>query len=171
MIHILQTEISDKKIRSVLTPLLWAVFIIYMAVLFYVTLLAWNYGASFGPQGPGGRNYNLVPFRSIYRIAVFSPGLADPLRILAGNIVLFIPFGFILGLLSRKKSRAVLTITFAAMLVSTFIEVNQFIFTHRVANIDDVILNTLGALIGVIAAIFIGFLLRRVIWISVKNRQ
>ncbi len=85
--------------------------------------------------------------------------------------MLFIPFGFILGLLSRKKSRAVLTITFAAMLVSTFIEVNQFIFTHRVANIDDVILNTLGALIGVIAAIFIGFLLRRVIWISVKNRQ
>ncbi|WP_198153541.1 VanZ family protein [Thalassobacillus sp. C254] len=150
--------------------MLWAVFIIYMAVLFYVTLLAWNYGASFGPQVQAGEITISFPFAAFIEL-LCSAGASRPLRILAGNIVLFIPFGFILGLLSRKKSRAILTITVAAMLVSTFIEVNQFIFTHRVANVDDVILNTLGALIGVIAAIFIGFLLRRVIWISVKNRQ
>ncbi|GAK01740.1 hypothetical protein JCM19055_4946 [Geomicrobium sp. JCM 19055] len=46
------------------------------------------------PDGPGGRHYNLIPFRSIYRIGVFSPDVIDPIKILIGNVLLFVPFGF-----------------------------------------------------------------------------
>ncbi|WP_091271135.1 VanZ family protein [Alteribacillus persepolensis] len=122
--------------------------LLYFSVLFYITLFAWNYGSSYGALGPGGRNYNLIPFRSIYRIAYYSPTIDNPLRILGGNIMMFIPFGVLTALISYRKRRAFWLIPLLSVLLSMFIEVNQFIFTHRVANIDDVILNTAGGIIG-----------------------
>ncbi|ARK30835.1 VanZ family protein [Halalkalibacter krulwichiae] len=136
----------------------------YLMALFYVTLLAWNYGASLGPTGPGGRNYNIIPFRSIYRIAVFSPTIMDPIRILVGNIVLFLPMGFLLPFISKKLRRLSLVVLLA-FLTSLLIEVSQFLFTHRVANIDDVILNTLGATIGYMVFYIVLWLKRRVVYI------
>ncbi|SDZ68157.1 VanZ like family protein [Evansella caseinilytica] len=132
----------------------WLLFI-YLIMLFYITLFAWNYGASFGQVGPGGRNYNLKVFYSIYRIAVYSKDIGDPIRILLGNIVLFIPFGFLFPMFlerfrQSKKPVGIILVTFIAMLLSCSIEMTQFIFTYRVANIDDVILNTTGGFIGVI---------------------
>ncbi|MGJ9381593.1 VanZ family protein [Salipaludibacillus sp. CF4.18] len=137
------------------TFLILITFLSYMGILFYVTFFAWNYGSSFGPAGPGGRNYNLDPFLSIYRIAVFSDNLGAPFRILVGNVLLFIPFGFLFPFVihrmkkSKQATSFFLTI-FLAMLLSIFIEISQFLFTFRVANIDDVILNTLGGIIGAI---------------------
>ncbi|MFC0560427.1 VanZ family protein [Halalkalibacter alkalisediminis] len=124
-----------------------ALFVTYLIALFYVTLLAWNYGASLGPVGPGGRNYNLIPFRSIYRIAVFSPTINDPIRILLGNVVLFMPLGFLIPSI-WVKLRRVAYIMAVGFSLSFLIEMSQFLFTQRVANVDDVILNTLGAVIG-----------------------
>lgn len=128
-------------------------FFIYLVVLFYITLFAWNYGASLGPVGPGGRNYNLNAFRSIYRIAVYSKDIMDPVRILVGNILLFVPFGFLGIQIIKKFHYSLGKITVLGMFVSIFIETYQFLFTYRVANIDDVILNTLGTFIG--ASIFV----------------
>ncbi|RSL33273.1 VanZ family protein [Salibacterium salarium] len=122
--------------------------LIYLSVLFYVTLLAWNHGSSYGPLGPGGRNYNVVPLRSIYRIAFFSPDVIDPLMILGGNIVMFIPFGMICASIVKKKRKALWLIPCTATILSIFIEINQYIFTHRVANVDDVLLNSLGGFLG-----------------------
>ncbi|MDT8860571.1 VanZ family protein [Alkalihalobacillus sp. MEB130] len=139
-------------------------FLIYIVALFYVTLFAWNYGASLGPAGPGGRNYNVIPFRSIYRIAVFSPQLSDPIRILVGNVILFLPLGFLLPALWRKAQSFVvmLTISFS---VSFVIETSQFLFTQRVANVDDLILNTLGGCIGLQLFFFVRWVKRRVVYI------
>lgn len=126
--------------------------VIYMSGLFYVTFFAWNYGASFGPQGPGGRNYNVEPLLSIYRIYTYgSPAIV--LRILIGDILLFVPFGILVTMLIDRMSgfkwytSGFLTVAAAAAL-STLIELNQFLFTFRVANIDDVILNTAGGMAG-----------------------
>lgn len=146
--HIDNDNRSSKKIS--LKSVLVFSFFLYLGLLIYVTLFAWNYGASFGPVGPGGRNYNLIPLRSIYRIAVFSPSIIDPLRILVGNIILFIPFGFLAPIVIKRLRKSLLTITFLGMFLSVSIEMSQFLFTHRVSNIDDVILNTLGAFIGAI---------------------
>ncbi|WP_332634076.1 VanZ family protein [Halalkalibacter flavus] len=139
-------------------------FLCYLIALFYVTLFAWNYGASLGPAGPGGRNYNLIPFRSIYRIAVFSPQLADPIRILLGNVVLFMPLGFLLPAIWSKARRfgVMIGIGFS---ISFFIEVSQFLFTQRVANVDDLILNTLGTSIGLFIFSIIRWVKRRTVYI------
>ncbi|KHF40488.1 VanZ family protein [Halalkalibacter okhensis] len=141
-----------------------SLFLCYLILLFYVTLFAWNYGASLGPTGPGGRNYNVIPFRSIYRIAVFSPQLADPIRILLGNIVLFIPLGFLLPAIWIKAQRLA-TIILVGFSVSLLIEVSQFLFTQRVANVDDVILNTLGASIGLFIFSIIRWTKSRIVYL------
>ncbi|MBB5174467.1 VanZ family protein [Texcoconibacillus texcoconensis] len=127
-------------------------FIVYVLFLFYITLFAWNHGASLGDEGPGGRNYNLVPGLSIYRIAVFSPTYIDPLIILLGNVLLFFPLGFFMTHLFKIKW-PLLFVTILGFFVSLFIEVNQFLFTQRVANVDDLILNTLGAFLGALFAL------------------
>ncbi|WP_227936066.1 VanZ family protein [Alkalihalobacillus deserti] len=139
-------------------------FLVYLTALFYVTLLAWNYGASLGPVGPGGRNYNFIPFRSIYRIAVFSPTISDPIRILVGNVVLFMPLGFLIPSIWVKWRRVVYIIAIGFCL-SLFIEVSQFLFTYRVANVDDVILNTVGATIGYMIFSIIFRLMKRIVYI------
>ena len=79
--------------------------LVYIIAVLYITLLAWNYGASLGPAGPGGRNYNVIPFRSIYRIATFSPTIIDPIRILLGNVIMFVPLGFLLPTIWRKHAK------------------------------------------------------------------
>lgn len=141
-----------------------ALFIAYLTALFYVTLLAWNYGASLGPVGPGGRNYNIIPFRSIYRIAVFSPTINDPIRILIGNIVLFVPLGFLIPSIWIKLRRIGYAIAIG-FCVSLLIEGSQFLFTYRVANVDDVILNTLGAITGYILFSILSSLKKRIVYI------
>ncbi|MBB6451166.1 glycopeptide antibiotics resistance protein [Geomicrobium halophilum] len=135
--------------RQPIKMLAWSFFAIYMAVLIYITMLAWNHGASLGPDGPGGRNYNLIPFRSIYRIGVFSPTFFDPLKILIGNVLLFVPLGFYLPLLF-KGLQSMGKIILVGAFVSLFIELYQFTFTLRVSDIDDLVLNTFGVFIGAV---------------------
>ncbi|MFB4164184.1 VanZ family protein [Alteribacillus sp. JSM 102045] len=143
-----RSSTTTNKIYIPWKKIVWFLLIVYLGILIYVTLFAWNYGSSYGPVGPGGRNYNLVPFRSIFRIAYYSPNIDNPVRILGGNVIMFLPFGVLMAFLFKKKRTALWLIPLLAIVLSTFIEINQFIFTHRVANVDDVILNTAGGLIG-----------------------
>ncbi|PYZ98139.1 VanZ family protein [Alteribacter lacisalsi] len=131
-----------------------ALFLLYLGAVFYVTFLAWNYGSSYSPPGEDGRNLNVVPFLSIYNIYTYSADPMVPVRILIGNIIMFVPFGFLLPLVYRRWRRSylgVLPVAFMALLASIAIEVNQYYFTYRVANVDDVILNTTGGLLGALA--------------------
>lgn len=68
-----------------------------------------------------------------------------------GNIILFIPLGIFLPLLSAKYRAFGRVIIFGA-LCSISIELTQFILRqfdiYRTVDIDDVILNTLGAILG-----------------------
>lgn len=69
---------------------------------------------------------------------------------LIGNIVLFMPFGFILR---YKDSRFTsLFIIAMACVFSCTIEVFQYIFICGITDIDDVLLNTLGAYLGCVIA-------------------
>ncbi|WP_420488180.1 VanZ family protein [Gottfriedia acidiceleris] len=60
-----------------------------------------------------------------------------------GNIILFVPFAFILT--SIKRSKKVILI---GLFLSVSIEVVQFMMSLRTSDIDDVILNTIGTYIG-----------------------
>ena len=62
------------------------------------------------------------------------------------NIIMFIPLGFLLPFLWKKYQKLTPTLLFG-FLFSLFIELSQLI-TLRATDIDDLIANTLGALIG-----------------------
>jgi len=67
----------------------------------------------------------------------------------ASNVVMFVPFGVLGGLLvSRRHRWAVLAVGCA---VSAAIETSQLLFLPtRVATVQDVVMNTLGAAIGLL---------------------
>lgn len=64
---------------------------------------------------------------------------------LLGNIGIFLPLGFLSGLLGRRP--AFWRSTLIGLFCSAFIEFTQF-FIGRSTDIDDVILNTFGAFLG-----------------------
>jgi glycopeptide antibiotics resistance protein len=72
------------------------------------------------------------------------------LRNLIANIVLFIPF----GLLKKLTKWSYLKFVFAIIII----EMLQFIFLRGIADIDDVILNSIGFLIGYFLITKINFL-------------
>ena len=69
-----------------------------------------------------------------------------------GNLGWFFPFGAYL----KYKNISILKILFFSFLFSLLVESSQFIFKCGIFEIDDLILNTIGAVLG---AIFISVLL------------
>ncbi|MGL5694423.1 MAG: VanZ family protein [Peptostreptococcaceae bacterium] len=63
------------------------------------------------------------------------------------NIALFIPFGVLVSMLNYIDKKSIIKICIYALITSGCIEVTQY-FCGRFADIDDVIFNTTGALIG-----------------------
>jgi glycopeptide antibiotics resistance protein len=93
---------------------------------------------------------NLVPFATIWP-QLHGVG-SSPLRQLAGNVGLLVPLG-LLGPLVMPSLRRVGRLALVALAVTVGIELVQFVGTlaHvllRSADVDDVILNVIGALLG-----------------------
>lgn len=117
-----------------------AVFIIYLVVLFRITVFRSAF--SFSNFMTGG-NINLSLFSDLVKI--FRNDILSFIYLFIGNIIWFIPAGFILPLLGMKK-RYVIISGFA---LSFIIEVLQFLFDVGFTELDDLILNTVGSGIGI----------------------
>lgn len=85
---------------------------------------------------------NLIPFREILR---YNVGTSEFNRQVIGNILLFIPFGFFIS--KYCKIRGLGTITVVSFLTSFVIESVQH-FIGRSFDVDDIILNVVGGIIG-----------------------
>ncbi len=91
---------------------------------------------------------NLIPFRRSWALFRYDlrHGLWEAILInFPGNIVMFLPIGFFAGLLSDKPRWWKGTLW--AFGFSLFIEVFQ-LFVSRGTDVDDLILNALGGLLG-----------------------
>lgn len=97
------------------------------------------------------RNFNIVPLRNkIHYVQTWqqhtAPENAEVYKDVLGNILIFIPFPFLLlFLLGFKNYRRLLLLSFVS---SAGVELLQFITNVGVADIDDILFNTLGAAIG-----------------------
>lgn len=121
-------------------------FVIYMALLVYFLLLSDGFGRS---EGYSQYRYNLVPFQEIMRFIKYHEYI-DFLSVvinLLGNIVAFMPFGALIRWVINRKIR-----WFQAMgytfLFSLCVELLQLVAKVGVFDVDDLILNTLGGLLG-----------------------
>ncbi len=86
---------------------------------------------------------NLVPFVHLLEY----DSLRDIIWNLAGNTVMFIPGGIILPIVYRRLNKLWKTAA-AGGFISLCIELLQLPFASRASDIDDLILNTLGTVIG-----------------------
>lgn len=89
---------------------------------------------------------NLVPLKEITRsLEVMTP---HDLVNVFGNVMIFIPFGFLLGIMFREKGiNGVETILYA-FVVSLSLECAQLLLAIGRFDVDDLLLNTGGALLG-----------------------
>lgn len=88
---------------------------------------------------------NFIPMHSM--IADWKHGGRDLLVNFVGNIVAFVPIGMIPPLARPRRARAWHAAAFCLSL-SALIEVVQYGTGRRVADVDDLILNTVGGLLG-----------------------
>lgn len=93
--------------------------------------------------------YNLVPFLEIRRFWKHREilGAEAVLTNLAGNVLAFLPFGSMLPVISRK-ARSIFRITLFSFEFSFFVECTQLITKVGTFDVDDLMLNTLGGVIG-----------------------
>ena len=94
---------------------------------------------------------NIVPFKTIstYINAIFdgSMNIDIPIKNLIGNFILFLPMGIYLPFLTKKINKMNVLSIFMIILLF-IIEVVQLVTRRGSFDIDDFILNILGALIG-----------------------
>ncbi|MGW7607377.1 VanZ family protein [Streptomyces sp. NPDC054766] len=90
---------------------------------------------------------NLHPGRSL-RAYLDQPELRDAVKQIGGNLVLGVPFGVLLPVVF-PKTRGILRVLALTAVVMLLVELVQgALITGRSFDIDDVILNTAGALVG-----------------------
>ena len=87
--------------------------------------------------------YNIIPFKDLYDVKL-SHGAN--MTAIIGNIILFVPLGI---LLQMKNGKTVKNI-FYDLGLSLVFEISQYIFKIGSFDVNDLILNTFGALIGVV---------------------
>jgi glycopeptide antibiotics resistance protein len=97
----------------------------------------------------GIRRYNLYPFKTMADYFMNSRNYNSHVLFinLAANIITFIPLGFFSSLLF-KRFRNILSVVAFSIIGITIIESLQFVFNVGVFDIDDIILNTVGSIIG-----------------------
>ncbi|WP_062465210.1 VanZ family protein [Demequina soli] len=124
---------------------LWAAMLTCLAVILWVTI-----GLTVVTHTGGSGGVNLTPGQEIRR--ALDTGAGGPRLNLVGNILLFVPLGTVAALMTRRGFvLRVLTGTALGFALSAAIESTQHLL-GRVADVDDVILNTLGAFVGAFAA-------------------
>ncbi|CDR08966.1 VanZ family protein [Streptomyces iranensis] len=94
---------------------------------------------------------NLHPGRSL-RAYVDQPAFQDTVKQIGGNVLLGAPFGVLLPMLVPKARGAVRVVVVTALAMVAVETVQGLIVEGRAFDIDDVILNTSGALIGYVVA-------------------
>ena len=134
----------SKKSRGVVQIL----FAIYCAVMLWLL---------FARSGSGIRGVSFVPFATIkefWTVMMQSCGMEGMETLfmlsfvnLAGNVVMFIPLGFFLPLLWRRLRRWWRSLAVCGALIVA-VEALQFLTARGSADIDDFILNMLGAALG-----------------------
>lgn len=122
------------------------VFIIYISVLIYFVFFSDRYGRL---EGYSEYRYNLTPFMEIHRYLEYSDYFTweNLITNLAGNILVFSPMGILIPIFMKRRV-GILYIGGASFLLSFFIETVQLVFKIGVFDVDDLMMNTAGGLIG-----------------------
>ncbi len=142
----------NKSIRNFIKIL----FILYLGVLLLILVFKFPTRIAMDTiqqwfQGEKIRHGQIqwIPFKTITFYAGQVHALNDWFfKNLCCNIVIFIPYGFLLPLCLKQDGKKFLTTFVSGILLILGIEFLQFLFGIGLCDIDDFILNTISILIG-----------------------
>lgn len=137
---------TDRKV------LIWGrlFFVIYMVLALYFMFFSETLDRI---MVNGQYRYNLTLFKEINRFWEMRHTYGWNVTIvnLLGNVVCFMPFGFLLPTISRKKIfKNIISVTLMTFLFSLFIETAQLLTKVGAFDVDDLFLNTVGGFLGYI---------------------
>ncbi|WP_258166497.1 VanZ family protein [Paenibacillus sp. PCH8] len=126
----------------------WMLIIVICMAALYTLIMCNLLFVSGRAPGPNYQ-YNLAPFETIRPLLLERERYNTDtwVKNLFGNIVLFIPLGIWMPWLFRK-CRRFLSFTSIVVMVLLAVEVTQLIARVGSFDVDDIILNTIGAWIG-----------------------
>lgn len=117
-------------------------FILYVLCLFYVVTF----------QDVSWSTSNYVPFKEMFR---YSFGSRLFFKNVVGNMLMFMPFGFFVAYILKLKKVCIMSLL--SLIVSLTIETIQSLI-GRVFDVDDIILNVIGAILGFLVFKIVYFL-------------
>lgn len=135
-------------------------FLVYVISVIYFLFFSDRYGRTV-PYDT--MQYNLVPFEEIrryilnWRCFTFEQVVLN----MAGNVCLFVPYGALL-FIWKGKPTSFLEVTLSSALLSVVIEIIQLITRVGVCDVDDIILNTVGGMIGYFIYLTVRTVFRRI---------
>lgn len=112
--------------------ILYLGFALYVIMLFYVVTF----------QDVSWSNSNFVPFKEMFRYTI---GGRMFFKNVIGNMIMFMPYGFFVSYFLKEKKA--LTVFLLSFIISLTIETTQLMI-GRVFDVDDIMLNLLGGVIG-----------------------
>lgn len=126
---------KDFNKKGILKHFLWIdIFLLYIALMFDVagSGTIWDIGKY--PEIIRTEEISLIPFSS------------DGILTYLLNIIMFMPLGFLVPFI-WEKFQSIKKITILGLTLSIYIEITQ-LFNRRKTDIDDVLMNVLGTLLG-----------------------
>ena len=145
--------------------ILIAGFVVYLYLLIKLILFKWgpiNIQSLFyqlqqtlhQPDMIFNRQGNYTPFREISR-GIYSLSIYDPFSHtnLMGNIIAFIPFGIFIPMIFRRKGASFISVFVLSLLLSLCFEFTQLVLYIGTFDVDDLILNTFGGVVGYVVYI------------------
>lgn len=114
--------------------------------------------------------YNLELFKEIRRFIVYREqlGAFAVFSNLFGNILIFVPFGFFIAMAS--SSRSFFKALFNSLGLSLCVEVLQLVTRVGSFDVDDILLNTIGGVLGYIVFMICN-LIRRKCYVRKRKRR
>ena len=133
------------KTRKRIRALGKILFVLYVFFIIYFLIFSDWYGRT-GVYTD--YHYNLVLFKEIKRFWEYRDqvGFFAMFTNLFGNVIIFIPFGFFLPMASRRRSLS--ATVFYSFGLSLCVETFQLISKVGSFDVDDILLNTTGSVLG-----------------------
>ncbi|MDP4117361.1 MAG: VanZ family protein [Bacteroidota bacterium] len=136
------------KVRSQARVLGYIIMMIYLMFICYFGFFSKIAGRDLAHVN----KYNLIPFRTIHNYLNFEKPINSISVVvnIIGNMGVFMPFGIILPIILPARSHAyhIYLVLIGSLLLSLTIELIQYLTSVGVFDVDDLILNSIGALAG-----------------------
>lgn len=148
-----------EKTKTRLIKAGWVLFYLYIILLSYFLFFSERYGRENLLQE---YRYNLQFLKEIKRFIRYREQLGFESFVvnILGNVLAFAPFGFMLPLLNPRY-RKFFSIAISSLFFSLTVEVVQLLLKVGIFDVDDLLLNTIGGLVGYISFLILHVIIRR----------